>query len=121
VYERELKQEYESDSDDHAPIERQSILIVEDNPELRQFLTQCLGEVYHVIACSDGPEGWEKAVEVIPDIVVSDIMMGDVSGLDLCRSLKTDERTSQIPVILLTAMATKDNLTILFGNLIEHP
>ena len=108
-YAQEIRLEYENDGDEQAVNEKQSILIAEDNPELRRFLTQCLEEEYNVIDCPNGSEAWEKAVELIPDIVISDIMMGEVSGLDLCRNLKTDERTSHIPVILLTAMASKDN------------
>lgn len=109
LYEQELRMEYENEGNDQFVNEKPSILIAEDNPELRKFLTQCLAEEYNIIDCSDGSEAWDKAIELIPDIVVSDIMMGEVSGLDLCRRLKTDERTSHIPVILLTAMASKNN------------
>ena len=79
------------------------MLVVEDNAEMRQFIADHFREFYQVHSASNGKEGWEIAVEVIPDIIISDVMMPDMSGTDLCRQLKTDQRTSHIPVILLTA------------------
>lgn len=82
-----------------------TVLIVEDNEELRDFIQGLLDKKYFTIACSNGAEGWDAAVRIIPDLVISDVMMPVMDGLELCRKLKTDNRTSHIPVILLTARA----------------
>ena len=83
-----------------------TILLVEDNAELRSFVKGILMNQYHIIEAVDGLAGWEAAIEHIPDMVISDIMMANLDGLELCSRLKSDERTSHIPVILLTAKAT---------------
>lgn len=79
------------------------ILIIEDNYELRDYLAGSLSEFYQVSEAENGKEGFDKAVEIIPELVISDIMMPVMDGITLTRKLKTDMRTSHIPVILLTA------------------
>jgi signal transduction histidine kinase len=86
-----------------APARRERILVVEDNPDMRRFLTQLLSLHYRVTAAQDGQEGLEKVREEHPDLVLSDVMMPRLSGYDLTSRLKTDPRTHDIPVILLTA------------------
>jgi DNA-binding response OmpR family regulator len=79
------------------------ILLVEDNPDIRFYLKDNLQHQYSIIEASNGEEAWKMVPETLPDIVVSDIMMPIMDGLELCRNIKTDNRTSHIPVILLTA------------------
>jgi len=82
-----------------------TILLVEDNEELRSFIKAILSRQYQIIEADNGQLGWEIALDVLPDLIISDIMMKELNGLDLCRQLKADERTNHIPVILLTAKA----------------
>lgn len=80
-----------------------SLLIVEDSPDVAQYLVACLEGKYLLDIAWDGKEGIEKAIQQVPDIIISDVMMPHKDGLELCQTLKTDERTSHIPIILLTA------------------
>nr|WP_262903613.1 hybrid sensor histidine kinase/response regulator transcription factor [Niabella beijingensis] len=95
------------------PANRQhTILIIEDNPELRGLIRQHLETGYFIEQAADGLQGWELATENIPDLIISDVMMPHISGTELCTRLKTDPRTSHIPVILLTAKSTQaDQIT----------
>jgi signal transduction histidine kinase/ligand-binding sensor domain-containing protein/DNA-binding NarL/FixJ family response regulator len=83
-----------------------SVLLAEDNEELRNFIAESLNE-YEIISCVNGADAFENAVTKIPDLIVSDVMMPVMNGLELCSRMKTDERTSHIPVILLTALASQ--------------
>ncbi len=85
---------------------RPVVLIVEDNPDVVVYLTSVLSEDYLLEITHNGLEGVEKAIEIVPDIVISDVMMPGMDGLALCNQLKNDERTSHVPIILLTARAT---------------
>jgi signal transduction histidine kinase/ligand-binding sensor domain-containing protein/AraC-like DNA-binding protein len=84
---------------------KSTILVVEDNEDFRFYLKDNLQSFYTIIEAADGKEGWQKSLALHPDLVVSDISMPIMSGTDLCRKIKEDERTKQIPVILLTALA----------------
>lgn len=80
-----------------------NILIVEDNDEVREFIKQSLENQYYVSESENGLEGWKTALQTLPDLIISDVMMPIMDGLELCKKLKTDVRTSHIPVIMLTA------------------
>ncbi|WP_291530321.1 hybrid sensor histidine kinase/response regulator transcription factor [Bacteroides sp. UBA939] len=82
---------------------RPVILVVEDNDDIREYITTSFSANYHIITATNGKEGVEQAQEHIPDIVVSDIMMPVMDGIELCKRIKEDVSTSHIPVILLTA------------------
>ncbi|MBE2206178.1 MAG: response regulator [Saprospiraceae bacterium] len=84
------------------------VLVVEDNADLRGFIKNSIGTACQVVEASDGEEGLQKALELLPDLVISDVMMPRKDGYDLCDTLKTNELTAHIPVILLTAKSTMD-------------
>jgi ligand-binding sensor domain-containing protein/signal transduction histidine kinase/CheY-like chemotaxis protein/AraC-like DNA-binding protein len=81
----------------------QTIMVVEDNEEIRRFIANELTDRFQVIECVNGREGWDGALNHIPDLIISDVMMPEMDGLELSRRLKSDQRTSHIPLILLTA------------------
>ncbi|WP_291856918.1 response regulator [Marinilabilia sp.] len=84
-----------------------NILVVEDNDKLREFLQVSLRDEFNVLLAANGNEAFETARENIPDMVVSDIMMPEMDGFELCKLLKSTYETSHIPVILLTALTDK--------------
>ncbi|MEO1438360.1 MAG: ATP-binding protein, partial [Bacteroidota bacterium] len=100
-----IKQSDQSDQPKVAPGHKHTILIVEDHPDLIEFMRSILEDSYMVHSASDGFIGEEKAYELVPDLIISDIMMPGRDGFQLCANLKTDRRTDHIPIILLTAMA----------------
>ena len=79
------------------------VLIVDDNDELRHFLKETLANQYHVTEATDGKSGFEKARDESPDLIISDIMMPEMNGIEFCRLVKHDIETSHIPFMLLTA------------------
>ena len=85
------------------------LLIVEDNADIRNLLKQLFIDTYTIISAQNGEKGIEAALETIPDIIISDVMMPIKDGIALTQELKTDERTSHIPIILLTAKAGDNN------------
>lgn len=88
--------------------ERAIALIIEDNPELRTFIKQSIIENWQVIEATNGEEGVRSAIELIPDLVISDLMMPVKDGYAVCDELKNNELTAHIPIILLTAKASLD-------------
>ncbi|MFZ6008915.1 MAG: ATP-binding protein [Bacteroidota bacterium] len=88
---------------------RLKILVVEDNNDMRYYLSQELRKTYSVMESSDGHSGLSAAFREVPDLILSDIMMPKLDGVALCRKLKSDERTSHIPIIMLTARTALDS------------
>ncbi len=85
------------------------VLIVEDNKDVREFIKDSLGNDYHFQEAENGKEGIIKAEEFIPDLIISDVMMPKMDGNEMTRRLKTDQKTSHIPIILLTAKSGQEN------------
>lgn len=85
------------------------ILIVEDEPDIREFIRQSLRDPYQILEARDGREGLHLALEEEPDLIISDVMMPEMNGLELTRAIKTDQRTCHLPVILLTARAALEH------------
>ena len=96
-----------------SPVDAPQLLIVEDNPELRHFLRRSLEECYQIVEASNGKEALEQIAKQQPHLVISDIMMPEMRGDEMCQILKGNMETSHIPVILLTALS--DRKSILHG------
>ncbi len=88
---------------------RPTVLIVEDNADVRAYVKRHLAARYHVVEAADGVEGLAQARAAPPDLVVSDVMMPNMDGFDFCRALKADAALNHIPVILLTAKASEES------------
>ncbi|NNE75661.1 MAG: response regulator, partial [Pricia sp.] len=86
-----------------------TILLVEDNSDMRHFITEQMIKYYKVTTAVNGEAGLHKAILNSPDLVITDLMMPKMDGIELCKKLKTDVHTSHIPVIMLTAKAGMDN------------
>lgn len=112
---QKLKPEQLTDEQNSSD-EKQNLLIIEDNADLLAYLTGLFKDQFNVYAASNGQEGINLAIETIPDLVISDIMMAGTNGLEACLKLKNDEKTDHIPVVLLTARS--DQKTKLDG--IQH-
>jgi DNA-binding response OmpR family regulator len=85
-----------------------TVLVVDDNSDVRWYIRSLLGESYNLIDAADGNDGHIKARKYIPDIIICDVMMPVMDGLELCRLLKSEVETSHIPVIMLTARSLDD-------------
>lgn len=79
------------------------VLVVDDNPDIRKLVSQLLGKEYNVVTAANGREGVAKAARYVPDLVISDMMMPVMDGLECCRRIKDEISTSHIPVLMLTA------------------
>jgi signal transduction histidine kinase/ligand-binding sensor domain-containing protein/DNA-binding response OmpR family regulator len=85
-----------------------TLLLVEDNEDFRFYLKDNLKMYYNIIEASNGKEGWSRVVSDLPDLVVSDVMMPQMNGMELCGKIKNDPRVSHVPVILLTARTAEE-------------
>ena len=100
-----LPQPVMSISEDSPDTGLPRILVMEDNPDVVEYLGFCLQNAYQIEYAFNGRAGIEKAFSIVPDIVISDVMMPEKDGYEVCDTLKHDERTSHIPIVLLTAKA----------------
>jgi signal transduction histidine kinase/ligand-binding sensor domain-containing protein/DNA-binding response OmpR family regulator len=97
-----------SEIENHPNDKLPSLLLVEDNEDFRVYLKHNLRFDYRIFEATNGDEGWETILSVLPDLVVTDIMMPGMNGLELCRRIKSDARVSHTPVILLTARTAEE-------------
>jgi CheY-like chemotaxis protein len=88
-----------------------TVLLVEDNDDFRFYIKDNLKDSFNIIEAENGKKGWQKALAQHPNLVVSDITMPEMNGIDLCLKIKSDKRTTHIPVILLTAIAGEEQQT----------
>ena len=98
-------QEGEIELDNQKPV----VLVIEDHKEVQEYIHEILKDKFNFLSASDGEDGIVRAIEIIPDLIISDVMMPKKDGYQVCRELKMDERTSHVPIILLTAKAGSED------------
>lgn len=98
------KDKIELDPNSKKPV----LMLVEDNEDFRFYLKDNLKEFYQIVEAVNGREGWQKVLALHPDLIVSDVSMPEMDGIELCKKIKSDKRTAHLPVILLTALTTDD-------------
>ena len=90
--------------------QKELILIAEDHVEFRNYLKDCLSDTYQILTATNGVQGWDLAQQHIPDLIISDVMMPQMDGTEFCQKVKSDIKTSHIPVILLTAKKSEETM-----------
>ncbi len=90
--------------------ERERILIVEDDHDLRAYLKNCLQPQYSTLEASNGIDGIEQALKYLPDIIISDVMMPEMDGIEMCGDLRKNNQTSHIPILMLTARTDEEHI-----------
>ena len=99
----------DSDAEENDADDRFSVLVVEDNNDLRSFLQSCLTRSYKVYTAVNGEDGWQQTLEYMPDLVITDLMMPVLDGFELAERIKADPTTCHIPIVVLTAKNTLDD------------
>jgi signal transduction histidine kinase/DNA-binding response OmpR family regulator len=90
-------------------LNKPSVLIIEDDLDMHHYMVRCLGSQYNVYEAYNGTEGYNIAIKNNPDIIISDVMMENMDGIELCHKIKTELQVCHIPIILLTALAAIEN------------
>ncbi len=111
--------------DTNQTVDKSLVLVIEDNVDVCKYIKKTLADDFSVITAENGEEGISKALEIIPDLIVSDVMMPKKNGYEVCDLLKNNEKTSHIPIILLTAKAELDDrmvgLSVKADNYLSKP
>ncbi len=92
---------------DDGPLRHATVLVVEDDPSILDYVARALGEHYNVLVATDGSMGLELTLSRHPDLIITDIMMDGIDGLELCRKIRANDDTSDIPVVMLTAKVSQ--------------
>lgn len=106
---RPVEKNISSDTEAVMDQDQPQVLIVEDNDELRRYISMELGQQFNILEAKDGDEGLEIACEKSPDLIISDVMMPIKNGIELCHEIKSNIKTSHIPLVLLTAKTSVDD------------
>jgi signal transduction histidine kinase/ligand-binding sensor domain-containing protein/DNA-binding response OmpR family regulator len=106
----EIRQEPVPENITEEDSQKPLLLLIDDNEDFRFYLSDNLKTLYRVTEAENGAQGWEKTLEIVPDLIVSDVMMPVMNGIELCKKIKTDARTSHIPLILLTARQAEEQI-----------
>lgn len=109
IFDNSIEQKTNNRSSETSPELIEKLLIIEDNPDIVAYLKTLLKDQYKIEVEENGRAGIERAFESVPDVILSDVMMPEADGYEVCKTLKNDERTSHIPIILLTAKATDED------------
>jgi len=102
-------QHIEEFSVDTITTARKIMLLIDDNADVRYFIKSHFSYNFQVLEAGNGIDGWNIALKTIPDIIISDVMMPDIDGFEFCRKIRKDERTSHIPIILVTALGSREH------------
>lgn len=103
LYYQELTQGNNNQQSSTSTSQKTTLLIVEDNPDMQTFIADSLKPNYHCLTANNGKQGLELATEYLPDIIISDLMMPEMTGLDLIKNIRQQDITAHIPFVLLTA------------------
>ena len=109
IPENQILVEKEQEENKKITTKKYTILVVEDNTELRNYLKTELSKSYKVLLANNGAEGLEIAQKSFPDVILTDVIMPEMDGFEFCRRIKTDIKTSHIPLLMLTAKARIDD------------
>lgn len=101
---------HKQNTSDNLSVKKYTVLIVEDNEEVKHYITEHLSYSYNIITAANGDEGIEQAQNILPDLIITDLMMPKMDGMEMCSIIKRDIHTSHIPIIMLSARAMSSDI-----------
>jgi CheY-like chemotaxis protein/AraC-like DNA-binding protein/two-component sensor histidine kinase len=99
----------DNSANETTAINQKIMLIVDDNADVRFFIKSLFSSAYQILEAKNGLDGWNVALNSIPDIIISDVLMPEMNGYEFCTKIRNDERTSHIPILLLTALGSGEH------------